>query len=97
MQLSVSEWTNFTQRHHNRTATKHYREVLSDPSQPAEVRERAQKAMINAQIATIEFHERNLNIVSSVEVPQAIKSQERRAAGSKNAELQRNALPKNEK
>jgi hypothetical protein len=94
VQLVKSEWTNFTQRYHTRTATKHYRELLSDPSQPQEVRERAEKAMINAQIATIEFHEKNLNLMSTVDIPSGRKNQGRRAAGSKNAEVQKADLPK---
>jgi hypothetical protein len=89
VQLVKSEWTNFTQRYHARNATKHYRELLSDPSQPQQVRERAEKAMINAQIATIEFHEKNLNLASNVDLPPDKKNPGRRAATSKNAEVQK--------
>jgi len=86
-QLATSAWTNFTQQHHNRTATKHFRAVLSDPTQPQEVRERAERAMINAQLATIEFHEKNVNLVSNVDIPPGKKSPGRHPAGSKNAEV----------
>jgi hypothetical protein len=94
VQMVNSDWTNFTQRYHSRTATKHFQGLLSDPSQPQEVRERAEKAMINAQIATIEFHEKNLNLVSNVDMPSSRKNQGGRPAGSKNADAQKGGLPK---
>ena len=85
VQLIKSEWSLLSQRYHTRSATKHYRGVLADPSQPQAVRKRAEKAMINAQIAAIEFHEKNLNIVSNPDVPTGKKNRGRGAAGTTNS------------
>lgn len=92
-EIARNEWSNYNQRYLTRNATKHYQEVLSDLSQPEEVRERAQKAMINAQIATIEFHERNLNRSAQDEFSASAKTQGRRAASQKNAGVKKNDLP----
>lgn len=88
VQIIQRMWRDFNQRHATKNATKHYQQLISDPTQPEEVRERAEKAMINAQLATIEYHEKNLNLVSNPTSEAGKKTQRRRAAGNKNAQVQ---------
>lgn len=57
-------WHQSTQSYHEKKTTEYARKILKHPDSSAEVKEKALKAIANAQIATLEFHESNLNMAS---------------------------------
>jgi hypothetical protein len=72
------------QRWHEQKTTNYAKKLLNDPDSSEEVKARAARAIANAQLATIEYHEKNLTLVSQVAFSEASKQNRGRAARSKN-------------
>lgn len=73
-------WQQITQSYLEKKTTDYAQKVLEHPYSSIEAKEKAAKAISNAQIATLEFHQGNLNMVSQQNYTKAGKRNQIAAA-----------------
>lgn len=80
-------WRSLRHWWHERQITSYAKKVLKDPQTAPEVKLHAEKAIANAQLATIAFHEKNLNIASELtQVPGKRNARQNAVVADKSSE-----------